>query len=156
MHTFGPKPHLLTKYHIGSSYVIHRIWPLLAFDLHEGYSHPKLASAALPTKFGSIVYPIWPLMTFDLHQGHHHSQLASALLLTKYGSYSTYFTPFDLWWRSTSIKVIIILSLHQGFFWQNMVAIALSLPHLTSDDLWPPSRSSSFSACIRASFDQIW
>ena len=62
MHTFGPKPHLLTKYHIGSTYVIHCIWPLLAFDLHEGYSHPKLAYAALPTKFGSIVYHIWLLM----------------------------------------------------------------------------------------------
>ena len=112
-------------------------------------------------------------MTFDLHQGHHHFQLASGLLLTKYGSHSTKFTPFNLWWPLTSIKVIIILSLHQGFFWPNvvavaqfipfdlwwpltsskviiilslrqgffwpnMVAIAHSLPHLTSDDLWPP------------------
>ena len=50
----------------------------------------------------------------------------------------------------TSIKVIIILSLHRCFFWPNMVAIAHNLPHLTSDDLWPPSRSSSFLACIRA------
>ena len=80
-------------------------------------------------------------MTFDLHQGHHHSQLASGLLLTKYGSHSTKFTPFDLWWPLTSIKVIIILSLHQDFFWPNMVAIVHSLSHLTSDDLWPPSRS---------------
>ena len=46
---------------------------MLAFDLHEGHSHPKLASAALPTKFGSIVYNIWPLMTFDLNEGRHHS-----------------------------------------------------------------------------------
>ena len=103
-----------------------------------------------------IVYPIWPLMTFDLHQGHHHSQLASALLLTKYGSHSTYFTPFDLWWPLTSIKVIIILSLHQHCFWPNMVAMAHSLHHLTSDDLWPPSRSSSFAVCISTAFDQIW
>ena len=90
MHTFGTKPYLLTKYHIGSTYVlpityvIHCTWPLLAFDLHEGHSHPKLASAALQTKFGSIVYNIltkfgsivyniWPLMTFDLHEGRHHS-----------------------------------------------------------------------------------
>ena len=71
--TFGPKPHLLTKYHIGSTYVIHCIWLLLAFDLQEGHSHPKLASAAPPTKFGNVVYHIWPLMTFDLREGHHHS-----------------------------------------------------------------------------------
>ena len=156
MHTFGPKPYLVTKYHIGSTYVIHCIWPLLAFDLHEGHSHPKLASAALQTKFGSIVYNIWPLMTFDLHEGRHHSLLASAILLTKYGSHGIYVTIFDLWWPLTSIKVIIILSLHHQFFWPNMVVISHSLPHLNSDDLWPPSRSSPFSACIRASFDQIW
>ena len=45
------------------------------------------------------------LMTFDLRQGHHHSQLASGLLLTKYGSHSTEFTPFNLWWSLTSLKV---------------------------------------------------
>ena len=63
MHTFDPKPHLLTKYHIGSAYIIHYIWPLLTFDLHEGHSHPKLASAALPTKFGSY-RELFIFMTF--------------------------------------------------------------------------------------------
>ena len=52
---FGPKSHLLTKYHIGSAYIIHCIWPLLALYLHEGHSHPKLASAALPTRFGQCL-----------------------------------------------------------------------------------------------------
>ena len=63
MHNFGPKPHLLTKYHIGSAYIIHYIWPLLAFDLHEGHSHPKPASADLPTKFGSY-RELFIIMTF--------------------------------------------------------------------------------------------
>ena len=49
----GLKPHLLTTYHTGGAYIIYCIWPLLTFDLHEGHSHPKLASAALLTKFGS-------------------------------------------------------------------------------------------------------
>ena len=54
MHTFGPKPHLLTtKYHRGRAYIVYCIWPLLTYDLHEGHSPPKLASAALLTKFGS-------------------------------------------------------------------------------------------------------
>ena len=44
MHTFGPKPHLLTKYHIGRAYIVYCIWPLLTFDLHEGDHYPKLAS----------------------------------------------------------------------------------------------------------------
>ena len=35
----------------------------------------------------------------------------------------------------------------------NMVAIAHSLPHLTSDYLWPLRRSSSMSACISGSLD---
>ena len=62
---FGPKPDLLAKYHIGSAYIIHCIWPLLTFDLHEGHSHPKLASAALLTKFGSY-RELFIIMTFDL------------------------------------------------------------------------------------------
>ena len=100
-YTFGPKPHLLTKYH--NTYIIHGIWPLLVFDLHECHSHPKLASAALPTKFGSIDYHI---LTSD-----------------------------DLWppWRSSSFLTCISNS-----FWPNMVAMAHMLPYLTSDDLWPP------------------
>ena len=109
----------------------------MTFDLHKDHHHSQLASALILTKYGSHSTYFAP---FDLHQGH-HSQLASALLLTKYGSHNTYFTQFDHWWPLTSIKVIIILSLHQGFFWPNMVAIAHSSPHLTSDDLWPPSRS---------------
>ena len=84
-----------------------------------------------------MVYHIWPLMTFDLREGHHHSQLASAILSTKYGSHSTQFTIFDLWWPLTSMKVIIILSLHQQFFWPNMVAIA----QFTTFNLWWPLTS---------------
>ena len=63
MHTFGLKPDLLAKYHIGSAFIIHCIWPLLTFDLHEGHSLPKLASAALLTMFGSY-RELFIIMTF--------------------------------------------------------------------------------------------
>ena len=94
MHTSGPKPHLLTKYHIGSAYII-TVFDLLAFDLHEGHSHPKLASAALPTKFGSY-RELFIIMTFDLCEGHNHPKLVSAILLTKFGSQKSLFTIFAL------------------------------------------------------------
>ena len=155
MHSFGPKPHLLAKYHIGSAFIIHCIWPLFTFDLHEGHSHPKFASAALLTKFGSY-RELFIIMTFDLCEGHNHPKLVSANLLTKLGSHRSLFTIFDLCWPLTSMNVIIILNLHQQLFWPNMVAITHTLPHLTSDDLWPLWKSSSILACISSSFDQIW
>ena len=45
-----------------------------------------------------------------------------------------------LWRFATSIKVIIILSLYERYFWPNVVAIDNNL-HLTSVDLWPLWRS---------------
>ena len=42
-----------------------------------------------------------------------------------------------LWWFITSMKVIIILSLNEQYFWPNVVAIEHILLHLTSADLWP-------------------
>ena len=121
--------------------IAHSLLPLTSDDLWPPwrYHHHKLASGILLTKFGShrTVYHIWPLMTFDLHEGHHHHKLASGILVTKFVSHRSQFIPFDLWWPLTSMKVIIIINLYQGFFWPSLVAIARSLPHLTSDDLWP-------------------
>ena len=49
-------------------------------------SHPKLASAALLTKFGSY-RELFIIMTFDLSEGHNHPKLASAIDLTKFDSH---------------------------------------------------------------------
>ena len=130
MYTFGPKPHLLIKYHIGRAYIVHCIWPLLTFDLCEGHHHPKLVLAILLTKFSShrslftIFDLCWPLTSMKVI-------IVSAVVLTKSGSHSTYFTPFDLWWPLTSMKVTIIFSLHQWFFWPSLVVLVHCLTFLT-------------------------
>ena len=112
----------------------------------EGHHYLKLTLAILLTKFGNhsakfTTFDLWWPLTFmkvitiiNLHQG---------FFLTKFDNQSATFTTFNLRWPLTSMKVIIIINLHQGFFWPSLVAIAHSLPHLTSDDLWPPWRSSS-------------
>ena len=48
---------------------------------------------------------------------------------------------------------LIIRNLHQRFFWPSLVVIAHILLYLTSDDLWPPSGSSSFLVCNSGSFN---
>ena len=119
---------------------------LLKWRNREGHHYLKLALAILLTKFGNhsakfTTFDLWWPLTFmkvitiiNLHQG---------FFLTKFGNQSATFTTFNLWWPLTFMKVIIIINLHQGFFWLSLVAIAHTLPHLTSDDLWPPWRSSS-------------
>ena len=66
---------------------------------------------------------LWPLLTFDLREGHHLPKLASAIFLTKFGSHRSLFTMFDLCWPLTSMKVPIILNLHQQFLWPSLVAM---------------------------------
>ena len=102
MQALCPKPHLLAENHIGKAYIVYSIWPLLAFDIHEGHYHPKLARAVFLTKFGSHknCLSLWLLLTFDVHEGPHHPKLASAALLTKFGSHRALIiiiTSVDLW-----------------------------------------------------------
>ena len=90
-----------------------------------------------------INYHIWPLLIFDLYEGHHQWSPDQVC------SHGTYFTIFDPIWPLTSMNVISILNLRQQFFWPNTVAIALSLPFLTSDDFWPLLRSLLLKTCIK-------
>ena len=108
-----------------------------------GYHHHQWSSDNVWQPW-SIVHYIWPLLTFDHHEGHLNHKLASAVLLTKFGSHRAIFTIFDFCWPLTSTKVINIISLHQKFLWPSLVATEHCLLYLTSVDLWPPQRPSSF------------
>ena len=66
------------------------------------------------------------IIILSLHQ-------QSAVLLTKFGSQKALFIMCDLCWTLTSVKVIATLSLHHRLFRPNLVVIANSLPHLTTD-----------------------
>ena len=133
-------------------------WPLTFMKviikiLHQGFFWISLVAIAHS-------FCIWPLMTFDLHEGHHHHKLASGILLTKFGCHSTLFTTFDLWWPLTSMKVIIMFSLLQRFFWPSLVVLEHRLTFLTPEvpgDPRPPIRVKDFCSHppIHAT-NQVW
>ena len=112
---FGNQSATFTTFNLWWSLTFIKV--IIIINLHQGFFWLSLVAIAHS-------FRIWPLMTFDLHEGHHHHKLASGILLTKFGCHSTLFTTFDLWWPLTSMKVIIIINSHQGFFWPSLVAIA--------------------------------
>ena len=61
----------------------------------------------------------------------------------------SYVTPIDLW-------PLIILNLHQRFFWTSWIVIERCLLYVISVDLLPLWRSSSSLSCISDSSYQVW
>ena len=97
---------------------------------------------------------IWLLLTFDLCYGHHCSKLVLAgfiwpsLVPTKHT-----FSPFDLLWPLTSMRIINVLSLHQAFIWPSLVPI---IAHTSPFDLSWPLTSIEVTIILNLQLGFIW